>query len=192
MYSSGQPAGLDCGGLIWVEFKLVIFPQTAKLPNEPPCIFVNCYSKWLLEFSTIYIFNWTEWLVCSVVLFSMRRYLIPNGRGSRCGCFEGVGLSSELLDVLRNAATVWLVSLEYKSAFQDMAHLALSLQYVLQWACIPSAVPERFCKRRPLSPRMYFCRLQLSFLSPTQTNLLCIHWWLLLGNRAKGSKKGCL
>ena len=58
-------------------------------------------------------------------------HLIPTGRGSRCGCFEGVGLSSELFDVLRNAATVWLVSLECKSVFQDMAHLALSLQYVL-------------------------------------------------------------
>ena len=58
--------------------------------------------------------------------------MILTGRGSRWGCLEGVGLSSELLDVLRSTATVWLVSLEYKSAFQDMAHLALSLQYVLQ------------------------------------------------------------
>ena len=76
--------------------------------------------------------SWTEWVVCFVVLFSMRRHLIPTGRGSRCGYFEGVGLSSEWLDVLRNAATAWLVSLEYKSAFQDMAHLVLSLQYGLQ------------------------------------------------------------
>ena len=71
---------------------------------------------------------------------------------ARGGCLEGVGLSSELLDVLRSTATVWLVSLEYKSAFQDMAHLALSLQYVLQCTCSPLAVPERFYKRRRLSP----------------------------------------
>jgi len=104
----------------------------------------------------------------------------------------GVGLSSELLDVLHNPATAALVSLEYKSAFQGMAHLALSLQYVLQWACSPSAVPERFCKRWPLSPWMYFCRLRLSFLSPTVSvhkPIYCIHWWLLLRNWAKGYKK---
>jgi len=81
---------------------------------------------------------------------------------SGCGCFEGVGL-------LGKAATAWLVSLEYNSAFQDMVHLALSLQYVLQCTYSPSAVPERFCKRGRLSPHL--CRLQLSFLSLTQTNL---------------------
>jgi len=61
----------------------------------------------------------------------MRRHLILTGRGSRCGYFDGVGLSSQSLDVLHNAAMAGLMSLEYKSAFQGMAHIALSLQYVL-------------------------------------------------------------
>ena len=64
---------------------------------------------------------------------------------SGCGCFEGVGL-------LGKAAMAWLLSLEYNSVFQDMVHLVLSLQYVLQCTCNPSAVPERFCKRGRLSP----------------------------------------
>jgi len=39
-------------------------------------------------------------------------------------------INGMLISVLRNAATAGLVSLEYKSAFQGMAHLVLSLQYV--------------------------------------------------------------
>jgi len=52
------------------------------------------FLKWLLEFSTIYILfckhqlDRVACLLCGTVLHEM---MIPTGRGSRCGCFEGVG-----------------------------------------------------------------------------------------------------
>jgi len=131
--------------------------------------FLWCFSSgsWSLAPSTSSSVStsWTEWLVCSVILFSMRRHLILTGRGSRCGCFDRVGLSIESLDVLHNAATA---GLEYKSAFQGMAHLALSLQYVLQWAFSPSAVPEHFYKHRPLSLLSLTTQFSITYSAPKE------------------------
>ena len=108
-------------------------------------------------------------------------------RFAKVGVAAFRGWGSPASCVLGSVKQLRLVSLEYNSAFQDTAHLALSLQYILQCTCSPSAVPERFCKRRRLSPWMYFPHLQLSFLSPTLYSLMTVTW-----KPSKGSKKACL
>jgi len=77
----------------------------------------------LLEFSTIYILFYKHQLdrvaclLCGTVLHE--KTLDTHWAWLEVCCFNGMGLSSESLDmdVFNNAATAGLVSLEYKSAF---------------------------------------------------------------------------
>jgi len=89
----------------------------------------------------------------------------------------------------KDDSTAWLVSLEYRNVLEDMAHLVLPLQYVLQSTCSPSAVPERFTNVDACTVNV------LLLLTSSQTNLLCSPVFTddsYSENRAKGLKKACL
>jgi len=92
---------------IFWRFRLTMANQT---PSQGILV---VFLKWLLEFSTIYILfckhqlDRVACLLCGTVLH--KKTLDTYWAWLN---FEGVGLSSELLYVLCNAATAWLVSLE--------------------------------------------------------------------------------